>query len=217
MKQSNMRKMLVWDLPVRVFHWALVLLITLLFVTAYAGRMDAHAAMGQAVLVLVVFRLAWGFIGSQTARFSDSVKGPSAIRSYLTGGQSETLGHNPLGAAMVLALLAAILVQALSGLFSTDGIGFDGPFAHLLSRVASDSVASLHVTLAYVIAGLVAIHLLAVLLHWMLRGENLIVPMFSGKKWVQAGTSELRFTPTAAAVVIVVVAAALLVLARKFV
>lgn len=212
-----MHKMRVWDLPTRLFHWALFVLITLLFVTAYAGRMGAHAAMGQAVLVLVVFRLAWGFIGSQTARFSDFVKGPSAIRSYLAGSQSGTLGHNPLGAAMVLALLATLLVQALSGLFSGDGIGFDGPFVHLISRVASDSVTSLHVTLAYVIAGLVAIHIVAVLLHWMRRGENLIVPMFLGTKWVQVGTSELRFTPTAAAFAIVVVAAVLLALARKFV
>lgn len=217
MSKSAMHKMRVWDLPTRLFHWALFVLITLLFVTAYAGRMDAHAAMGQAVLVLVVFRFSWGFIGSQTARFSDFVKGPSAIRSYLAGGQSGTLGHNPLGAAMVLALLATILVQALSGLFSSDGIGFDGPFANLISSVASDSVASLHVTLAYVIAGLVAIHIVAVLLHWMLRGENLIVPMFSGKKWVQAGAFELRFTHTAAAVVVVVAAAILLVLVRKFV
>jgi cytochrome b len=100
MSKSNMHKMRVWDLPTRLFHWALFVPMTLLFVTVYAGRMDAHAAMGQAVLVLVVFRLAWGFIGSQTARFSDFVKGPSAIRSYLAAGQSRTLGHNPLGAAM---------------------------------------------------------------------------------------------------------------------
>ncbi|RMX04147.1 cytochrome B [Corticibacter populi] len=217
MSKPNMHKMRVWDLPTRLFHWALFVLMTLLFVTAYAGRMDAHAAMGQAVWVLVVFRLAWGFIGSQTARFSDFAKGPSAIRSYLATGQSRTLGHNPLGAAMVLALLATILVQALSGMFSSNGIGFDAPFAHLISRVASDSVTSLHVTLAYVIAGLVAIHIAAVLLHWMLRGENLIVPMFSGKKSVQSGTSELRFTPAAAAFAIVVAAAVLLALARKFI
>jgi cytochrome b len=210
-----MKKMRVWDLPTRLFHWTLFLLITLLFVTAYGGRMNAHAAMGQAVLILVVFRLVWGFVGSQAARFIDFVKGPSSIWSYLATGQSKTLGHNPLGAVMVLALLAAILVQALPGLFSSDGIAFDGPFAHLISSVASDSVTRLHVTLAYVIAGLVAIHVVAVLLHWMRRGENLIVPMFSGNKWVQVGASELRFTHTAVAFVMVVVVAAFFVIARK--
>lgn len=215
MRITNMRKMRVWDLPTRLFHWTLFILIPLLFITAYTGQMDTHAATGQAVLVLVMFRLAWGFCGSQTARFIDFVKGPSAIRSYLATGQSETPGHNPLGATMVLALLVTILAQTLSGLFSSDGIGFDGPFAHLTSSVASDSVTRLHVALAYLLAGLVVIHVVAVLLHWKLQGENLIGPMFSGKKWVQVGVSEPRFTHTVAAFAIVVAAAVLLFIARK--
>lgn len=214
MNAPNLQLMRVWDLPTRIFHWASFALITSLFVTAYAGGGAAHAAMGQAVLVLMVFRMAWGVVGSQTARFTDFVVGPAAIRSYLAAGKSGTAGHNPLGAMMVLGLLGTNTVQAMSGLFSSDGIGFDGPFAHVIGNAASDSVTRLHAALAYVIAGLVAIHVAAILLHRVRHGENLVLPMFSGKKWVQASTPQPRFSHTARAFAILAAAGALLGLAR---
>lgn len=216
MDMQSMQKIRVWDLPTRLFHWALLLLFVLLFVTAYAGQIDAHAAIGQAVLVLVLFRLVWGFVGSQTSRFRDFVKGASSIRSYLASGQPATLGHNPLGGVMVVALLATLLGQALSGMFASDGIAFDGPFAHWITSVASNAITGLHIALAYVIAGLVAVHVVAVLLHWILRRENLIAPMFSGKKWVRAGTAQPRFATSTIAFAIVLLTAIALVAVRRF-
>ncbi|MCP1575971.1 cytochrome b [Herbaspirillum rubrisubalbicans] len=215
MSRSIICTIRVWDLPTRLSHWTLLFLLIFLFITAFTGRMKAHAVMGQAVLILVVFRFVWGFIGSQSARFADFVKGPSSILHYISTGKCRTLGHNPLGALMVLALLTTMLVQSLSGLFSNDGIGFNGPFSHLISGVASDSVTRLHVTLAYVIAVLVVVHILAVVIHWMLRGEDLILPMFSGNKKVQTEIPELRFAHTARALAIVVAIAFLLSLAKK--
>lgn len=215
MKAPDLRKIRVWDLPVRLFHWALVVLMVMLFVSAYAGQMDAHAALGRIVLVLVLFRLVWGFVGSQTAKFRDFVKGLGGIRAYLSSKTTDTVGHNPLGALMVVALLGALLIQALSGMFSSDGIGFSGPLAHWISSVASDSITRLHVFMAYVIAALVAVHVLAVLLHWILHRENLILPMFSGKKWVPLNTVQPLFTSSAIALVIVVVVAATVVAATR--
>ncbi|HFT7392156.1 TPA: cytochrome b/b6 domain-containing protein [Aeromonas hydrophila] len=215
MKTSEWRKIRVWDLPVRLFHWALVLLMAMLFLSAYAGQMEAHGAIGRVVLVLVVFRLVWGFIGSQTSRFSDFVKGIGGIRAYLSSGKLETVGHNPLGALMVVAMLAVILIQAVSGMFSSDGLGFSGPLAHWISKVASDSIASFHVIMAYVIAILIASHVLAVLWHWIRHRENLIIPMFSGKKWVPLNTVQPLFASSALALVIVVLVAVLVVAATR--
>ncbi len=213
MKTPERQKIRVWDLPVRLFHWALVLLMAMLFLSAYAGQMDAHGAIGRVVLVLAVFRLLWGFIGSQTSRFSDFVKGLGGIRAYLANGKLETVGHNPLGALMVVAMLAAVLGQAVSGMFSSDGLGFSGPFARSVSSVASDLAAGFHAITAYVMAGLIAVHVLAILWHWIRRRENLIVPMFSGKKWVPRNTVQPLFASSALALVTVALVAVLVVVA----
>lgn len=215
MKTPERRKVRVWDLPVRLFHWALVLLMAMLFLSAYAGQMETHGVIGRVVLVLVVFRLVWGFIGSQTSRFSDFVKGIGGIRAYLSSGKLDTVGHNPLGALMVVAMLAVILIQAVSGMFSSDGLGFSGPLAHWISRVASDSAASFHVVMAYVIATLIAVHVLAVLWHWIRCRENLITPMFSGEKWVPLSSVEPLLARSALALAIVVVVAAMVVAATR--
>lgn len=215
MKAPELRKIHVWDLPVRLFHWALVVLMVMLFVSAYAGQMDAHAALGRIVLVLVLFRLVWGFVGSQTAKFRDFVKGLGGVHAYLSSKTTDTVGHNPLGALMVVVLLGTLLIQALSGMFSSDGIGFSGPLAHWVSSVDSDSITGLHVFMAYVIAALVAIHVLAVLLHWIVHRENLILPMFSGKKWVPLNTVQPLITSSVIALVIVVVVAAIVVVATR--
>lgn len=215
MKVPELRNIRVWDLPVRLFHWALVVLMVMLFISAYVGQMDAHAALGRIVLVLVLFRLVWGFVGSQTARFRDFVKGGAGIQAYLSSRTTDTVGHNPLGALMVVALLGALSIQALSGMFSSDGIAFNGPLAHWISRVASDSITRFHVFMAYAIAVLVAVHVLAVLLHWMLHKENLVLPMFSGKKWVPLNTIQPLFASAAIALLIVAVVAAMVVAATR--
>jgi cytochrome b len=185
----------------------------LLFASAYAGHLRAHGMLGNAVLVLVLYRLAWGFVGSQTARFSDFVKGPAGIATHLAGRARPTLGHNPLGGLMVVGLLVALLSQAVLGLCSSDGLTFDGPLAHRIGPVAADVATRAHVVVAKVIAGLVATHVAAVLLH-LWRNENLVVPMFTGRKDLPQGTVPPRFVSAFVALGLVALMAALVALAN---
>lgn len=184
MTVCRFREVRVWDLPVRLFHWCLPVALVVLFVSADGDAMELHALAGQAVLALVLFRLAWGFVGSRTARFSDFVVGPRGIADYLAGGRPRSLGHNPLGALMVLALLAFLLVLAVSGMFADDGIFYAGPLAHRIGAAAAVRLAEFHGVAAYVLLGFVAVHALAVPWHWLRHGENPIAPMLSGNKLV---------------------------------
>jgi cytochrome b len=131
----------------------------------------------------VTFRLIWGVFGSKTSRFSDFLYGPQAIFRYLTRRDSfHRPGHNPLGGWMVMVLLCAIMAQGLLGLFGNDDILFDGPLSHLVDKSTSDLLTSLHKTLFLVLSGLVVIHVSAVLIHWLVLGDNLIRPMITGRK-----------------------------------
>lgn len=180
----------VWDLPTRLFHWTLVVLLAVAYFSAQAGNFDVHFPVGYAILTLILFRIAWGFVGSRTARFADFVKGPPAVALYLrglvSGGAKEpgTLGHNPAGALMVLALLAAVLVQAVTGLFTTDDILVEGPLYHLVpSSVASD-LSTVHRIVINLILLLVAVHVLAVAAYKLIKREDLVRPMITGRKRV---------------------------------
>ena len=119
---------LVWDLSTRLFHWLLVILLAASFVTAKVGgnAMQYHEWSGIIILVLLVFRTIWGFVGSQPSRFRDFVKGPAEVWRYATalakGSSSRHLGHNPLGGWSVLAILLLLYLQTCLGLFANDDI-----------------------------------------------------------------------------------------------
>lgn len=171
----------VWDLPIRLFHWLLVLAIAAAFSTAWIGGnlMDWHGRIGIAVIGLVSFRLAWGFLGTPTARFRHFVRGPRAIRAYLRG-EWKGVGHNPLGALSVLTLLALVAAQAGTGLFSNDDIAFQGPLADLVSKEWSDKLLGYHVLLQNVLLGIVILHVAAIVFYLRVKGENLVRPMVTG-------------------------------------
>jgi cytochrome b len=177
-----MSKIRVWDLPLRLFHWALVMLVAVLVITGKTGgaAMQWHFLAGYGVLALVLFRVVWGFIGSATSRFSYFVHGCAAIRSYLKG-QWQRNGHNPLGAWSVLAMLGMLLFQASIGLFSNDDIASEGPLAKLISKDVSDSLSWLHkainVNLLYALVGL---HVAAILYYSIFKRKNLVMPMITG-------------------------------------
>lgn len=192
----------VWDLPIRLFHWCLVILVGALFATASLGALEVHELAGKGVLDLVVFRLIWGVVGSQTARFSDFLGGFTAIRQYLVYRQSKSLGHNPLGGWMVAAMLAVLLIQAATGLLANDGILFQGPLAHNISQSLSDVASSAHLRLANLLGGLIAIHITAILLYWFVGRENLVAPMFTGTKWITAPVKPVQFVSLILAVAI---------------
>lgn len=187
----------VWDLPTRLFHWTLVVLIALQFATAEFGwlSMEWHYRFGWATLALIVFRIAWGFVGSQTSRFADFVRGPAAVARYLAALRKNPpayLGHNPLGGWSVVVMLLCLLVQAVSGLFTSDNIDEDGPFVGAVSNATVKFATKLHHLGETVLLVLIAVHIGAVLLHWAVKHDNLIGPMFSGRKRTDA-PAPMRF------------------------
>ncbi|MBR9726668.1 cytochrome b/b6 domain-containing protein [Shewanella intestini] len=172
----------IWDIPIRVFHWSLVGLLGGLWWSADAGEMELHQIFAYCLLVLLVVRIIWGFVGSDTARFSDFVRSPKAAINYLRGSLTpNTLGHNPAGGYMVVMMLLVLLVQLVTGLFATDDIMTEGPLYYLASSEQSRWLNWLHKTNFTLLQVLVVCHILAVVVH-QLKGERLIQAMFSGNK-----------------------------------
>ena len=148
--QSNTKLIRVWDWPIRLYHWLLVALFITSWISAEIGgnAMQYHLWSGYAVLGLVLFRVLWGVVGSETARFAHFMRGPSAVlaytRSWFKPDYHAALGHNPLGGWSVIALLLAIVFQALTGLFSNDDIANEGPLYHLVNKGTSDLISQTH-------------------------------------------------------------------------
>ncbi len=178
-----MKKLLVWDLPLRLFHWTLVILVVAAAITATVGgnAMDWHGRIGVAIAGLLAFRVAWGFVGPTHARFASFVRGPGAIRAYLRG-EWRGLGHNPLGALSVLGMLAALSAQVAAGLFANDDIAFNGPLHALVSKDTSDYLTGLHHKGVWLVGLLVATHLAAVAYYVRIKKDNLLRPMITGYK-----------------------------------
>jgi len=173
----------VWDVPVRLIHWLMVLAIGTSWWTAETGRMDWHRYAGYSMLALVSFRIYWGFFGSSTARFSQFVRGPRTIASYLKGSWVAMPGHNPLGALSVVVLLVLLLAQVVLGLFAVDVDGIEsGPLSAHVSFELGRAAASWHEDLFDVLLWLIGLHVLAVLYYVLYKKENLIAAMVHGKR-----------------------------------
>ena len=182
----------VWDLPTRLFHWLLVALVAFSWWSGKNDRIDLHIWSGIAILTLLLFRLLWGFFGSSTARFVNFVRGPKAVFGYLRG-QWRGIGHSPLGALSVVALLAALGVQVGLGLFSSDEDGLvSGPLAQFVSLDASEEVADLHDDFFDIVLILIAIHIAAVLFYRLFLGKKLTGAMISGKAAVDPAAEPMR-------------------------
>lgn len=182
---------LVWDLPTRLFHWLLAALIVFSWWTVHHHHSDWHIWSGCAILTLLIFRILWGFVGSSTSRFASFVRGHSAVREHLRGVWTG-IGHNPLGAFSVLALLIALAVQVGFGLFAEDEDGIVlGPLATLVSSETSDKARHIHELWFNVILVLIGVHLLAIL-YYRLRGKKLTLPMITGRARVEPGTEPIR-------------------------
>jgi len=176
----------VWDSPTRLFHWTIVSLVACSWYSANSGLMKVHLWSGSLLLTLLLFRIAWGFLGSTTARFSDFLHLPPRVIGYFKALMSDNkplyAGHNPAGGLMVTALITVLLAQVATGLFSNDGIRFNGPLALWVSTDISDRLTELHGILFNVIVLLVWMHLVAVFFYLFVKGENLLKPMVTGYK-----------------------------------
>lgn len=208
------RRIPVWDAPVRLFHWALAGLVTFSYVTAKVGGfwLDWHMRSGYAILTLLAFRLAWGFVGSDTARFAAFVRGPRAAIGYaratLSGRRPPVVGHNPLGGWMVIAMLAILAVQAFSGLFVDDEIATQGPLAIKVSNAFVGRMSAVHAFNEWLIVGAVALHLVAIATYrWILR-VRLVGPMIHGSMEADADMAAPRQRPLALAAALFAVAGA---------
>jgi len=200
----------VWDVPVRLVHWLMVLTVAAAWWTAETGRLEWHQYAGYALLALVIFRIYWGFFGSATARFRQFVRGPRVIGSYLKGRWAASPGHNPLGALSVLALLALLLVQVVLGLFTVDVDGIEsGPLSSYVSFEAGRVAAAWHDKLFDALLWLIGLHIAAVLFYVLYKKESLISAMLHGKRAHATDPSELKRASRARLVIGVVLASAL--------
>ncbi len=176
----------VWDRPTRLFHWCLVTSLAGSWITAEQGLQEWHERFGLTALSLIAFRLIWGFIGGEFARFASFVRGPGAILAYIretaAGRHPVHVGHNPLGALAVLALLILVGTQATFGLFATDDILYEGPLYSLVSYDTSISLTGWHHRLFNVILAVAGLHIVAVIAYGVLLGSDLINPMITGVK-----------------------------------
>jgi cytochrome b len=186
--ESSSASVAVWDLPVRLFHWSLVVLLVIAWSTAQAGLswMTYHLWAGYAILTLILFRLLWGIFGSRHARFSDFIAAPSAAWRYARqlglGRHPFYLGHNPLGGYMVALLLTLVLIQVSTGLFATDDILVSGPMAGRVSGRLSRFLTAAHKLNVNILIGAVVVHVAAIGYYRWRFGENLVRAMVTGEK-----------------------------------
>lgn len=173
----------VWDIPTRLFHWLLFALIGFSWGAAEYGKMDLHRLSGSVLLGLVAFRLIWGLIGSNTARFGSFLRSPAAVIAYLRsdGSSGHKPGHNPVGGYSVLAMLLLLMLQIGTGLFAVDIDGLEsGPLSYLVSFDQGRAAAEFHELSFTVLQIIVVIHVLAVLFYLVVRKRNLVRPMIMG-------------------------------------
>lgn len=198
----------VWDLPTRLFHWALAICVVVSAITAYKdGGLDWHARLGYTIATLLLFRLAWGFVGGRWSRFASFLYSPASVLAYLRGKShpDHLVGHNPLGAGSVFAMLAFLIAQVATGLVSDDESAFTGPLNRYVSTAKGIAATWYHKRIGqWVLLALVVLHVAAILFYLLKKRENLVRPMVVGDKEAPQGTAASRddaASRTAAAVV----------------
>lgn len=176
----------MWDLPTRLFHWAIVVLVATLYVTWRMNWMGWHVLSGEALLALILFRILWGFFGTETARFARFAAGPGAALRHLAAlarsDPEREAGHNPAGAWMVFLLLGLLLCEVLTGLYINNDVANEGPFTEITPAPVANAITDLHAILWDAILFAVVLHIFAILAYACLKGQNLVGPMITGNK-----------------------------------
>jgi cytochrome b len=212
--------MRIWDLPTRLFHWSLVALIFTSWLSARENWMRLHVICGLTILTLLLFRVVWGFIGSDTARFTRFLKHPfEAIRHllHLTRREPDTeVGHNAAGGWMVVVMLAILFVQAGTGLCANDDALTEGPLALMVGKDRSDWLTHIHDVNFTLIEIIIALHVLAIVTYRVLKGHNLLAPMITGKKRLPGATQAPAMMHPILALAVLALSALVVVLALVF-
>ena len=189
---ASPRRIRVWDLPTRLFHWLLLACVvgSLVSVNLGGNAVGWHFRFGYAILTLLLFRLLWGFVGPRYARFASFPPSPAAAIAWMRGARAAWPGHNPVGAFSVYAMLAALALQAVTGLFATDDIMWDGPLKAQVSNATSALLTGVHKANRFVVLALIALHLAAIVWYGRVRKEPLLRAMIDGDKPVAAVAGE---------------------------
>lgn len=184
------KRILVWDLPTRLFHWLLVVALLAAVITGQlgGGLIEWHGRIGLLIVGLLAFRLVWGVAGSTYARFAHFFPTPARVKAYL-GGQWRGEGHNPLGALSVFGLIFLLTAQVLTGLFANDDITFVGPLFDLVSKDVSNRLSGLHEGLSNALIALVVLHIAAIAFYGHFKKQKLLKPMITGWKADAQGES----------------------------
>jgi cytochrome b len=202
------RHVRVWDLPTRLFHWALVALVATSFVTGKVGgnAMTWHLYSGYAILALVAFRIVWGFVGGRESRFATFLKGPGAVlryaRTLADRAAPRHAGHNPLGGWSVVLMIASLATQAGTGLFASDDIFVEGPLAAKVSGATVALATRIHNWNQWVLIVLVSLHVAAIAFYAQFKRENLVRPMLTGRKTLDGPAADTPNRTALAAVLL---------------
>lgn len=191
--RQALRVVRVWDLPTRLFHWALAICVVGSFVSGSVGgnAMEWHFRFGYTVFALIAFRVLWGLVGGRWSRFSAFVRGPATVLRYLRGqsrsDEFHDVGHSPLGSASVVAMLVFLALQVGSGLFADDEISNAGPLVRFVSNATSSTLTAYHANIGrWVILALVVLHVGAIIFYRVRRQRDLVGPMIGGDKLLPA-------------------------------
>jgi cytochrome b len=194
--KGDAARLAVWDLPTRLFHWGIVVLIGASWWSAQNAFEPWHFWSGYALLFLLVFRILWGFFGSSTARFSAFIRGPADVVRYLRTGRWPTAGRSPLGALSVVAMLIVLTVQIVTGLIQLSPENFvEGPLSHLVSFEAAEAAHDIHAASFDVLLVLIGLHLAAILFYRLVLGRRLVGPMMTGRAEPGPGIAPMTPAP----------------------
>jgi len=205
--------MKVWDAPIRLFHWGIVILIVVSYVSMELGQIHLHLLSGYTMLAALLFRFIWGFAGSDTARFSKFLRSPFAGLSHLSRifrrEEDAEIGHNAAGGWMVLVMLLLLAVQVGAGLCANtdDDYMVNGPLAKYVGKAWSDELSRVHAFNFYLILGVIVLHLLAIAAYAVFKRQNLLRPMITGKKRLPGAMRAPRMASPLRAIVVFVIAA----------
>ncbi len=207
----------VWDVPIRIVHWLIVALVAAAYVTWRLNWMDWHGWVGDALLVVLFFRLLWGFFGSETARFSKFLASPMTAIQHLKYAclrePDRQVGHNPAGGWMVLLLLVLLLAETLTGLYVANDIADVGPLTESVPAPVANAIEASHAILWTVLLAAIVLHVLAIAGYAAVKGQNLLRPMITGVKTLPTNVAPPRIASlTRAAAILAGSAAAAAVL-----
>jgi cytochrome b len=216
---AELRRVRVWDVPTRLFHWLVMVLVGAAYASWRLNWMEWHVWCGEILLAALLFRLLWGVFGSDTARFSHFVASPMQalrhIRSALRREPDRQVGHNPAGGWMVLLLLLLLLGEALTGVYVNNDIADVGPLTEMTPARVANAIERLHALIWDALLAAIALHLLAILVYAVNKGQNLLRPMITGVKLLPPSVAAPRFaSPTLAALLLAISAAAATLLAN---